>query len=442
MTRKIDVFDVELGKPKPTERMIQISTGGVVINPFYAGEAGILPLDRILQVNGADWPNPPDPRDRSVRLRIQRVSQAPGDKQVRGVRSQRSLSLQDASYSLQEITALVSEEKPVTLSIRGLPIDRRMAELNRRIRVEKNEEKRQGLSKKLSLERATAISQGGAFLDALSAACPEEITIEDSDLGLILTKDNVTLCARALRCVKYVNFLRCKISDAEMQALSRAIEHGGMETLESLLLPDNAIGDVGISEFADAALRAPLGQLGALQLGRNRLTESGVRQLCIRGKREVLPTLGELWLNGNDIVIGDDNKRVGALSGAFPTLTLLHIGDNPMGETGVVYALGDGSSPMKMLRILHMNNVGMGDGGLRALCNVCVNGGLPHLEYLDLLDNPFRDVKCLTRVISGNVTEIRKLLLTAPSEGCEELEAECGNHHISLYRGKGGHAQR
>ena len=154
----------------------------------------------------------------------------------------------------------------------------------------------------------------------------------------------------------------CRIGDAAMRSLSRAVSNGAFAVLEQLCLVNNCIGDPGLGAIANAAIESgSFGRLAHLNAAMNEISDAGLIYLA-------------------------DALRCGAL----PDMIHLALGNNQLGDTAIVAlmsAIRDWRCRAR-LEYLGLGGNEIGDIGARALGNAMMHGtGLSRLHGLWLADN-------------------------------------------------------
>lgn len=176
--------------------------------------------------------------------------------------------------------------------------------------------------------------------------------------------------------LRILNLDRNQLNDSAIKAL--ATFRG--RNLESLVLAQNEIGDEGAKGLGNVEA---FGQLRKLNLGCNKLSKFGIRELFAPG---ILSGLHELTLSRNRL--NDQGIQALAIrSKDLPKLQRLNLNDvGEISETGMKALLETAEWPN--LRHLELNGNDLNSNAIQRLCKSPVSQQLAHLELEGTLLQP------------------------------------------------------
>jgi hypothetical protein len=124
-----------------------------------------------------------------------------------------------------------------------------------------------------------------------------------------------------------------QIGDAGAASLAAAFRSGSLAHLKTLLLNDNQIGNAGAASLAEAFAKGGLGKLGTLVLGSNEIGDGGVSSLAMAFTGGALAQLQRIYLGHNRFGKDGASALADALArGALAQLKHLYLYYNAIGE--------------------------------------------------------------------------------------------------------------
>ena len=156
--------------------------------------------------------------------------------------------------------------------------------------------------------------------------------------------------------------------DGQISILTKVVKRNALNSLVSLNLRENAIGDAAMVEFS-IDVPGHLNLLTTLNLSQNDIGGAGLRALSLALGQRAFPALAHLDLSKNRI--SDDGVEAFAKAvsrGAAPGLSHLHLDINQIEASGVI-ALAKAAEK----------------GGCKALRELWLNGNMIHVDGLEAL---------------------------------------------------------
>jgi hypothetical protein len=197
------------------------------------------------------------------------------------------------------------------------------------------------------------------------------------------------------------------LDPTDMTVLAQLISTGALARLEQVALSLNSLGDAGTQAFAEAASGgshgvnpgALLPKLDRLSVFDNYIRARGVSALFKACAHGAFPSLSELDLGNNPL--GDEGVAAfaDAASGPsvlLPNLTRLQLWSVRVGDVGIQALAGalakdGGQACLPALTDLRLWGNQIGDEGLAGLADACAKGALPLLSSLRMWSNRIGD---------------------------------------------------
>jgi len=172
------------------------------------------------------------------------------------------------------------------------------------------------------------------------------------------------------------------LTAADAPALISVLKSEALVQLEKLFLERNNLGDEGTAAFAAVAAGGGLPRVKVLQLGLNKIGDSGMQALATAGG--AFRELEVLSLIGNRIGDAGLTALAAALEkGAFPELKTLHLFNNTIGDDGLKALMAAaGGGRLTKLEVLSISMNEIGDEGIEVLAEAIEQGKLSSLKAL------------------------------------------------------------
>lgn len=207
-----------------------------------------------------------------------------------------------------------------------------------------------------------------------------------------LTTKPFGISFRAIEVKSYIDMDNKGLKENDVDAFSCVLSNWALPNLKSLYLPDNQIGDVGITALANALGKGALPSLQYLDLECSAIGDVGMIALSNALGKGALPSLMDLDMDGN--AIGDAGMQAFANvlgNGALPNLKHVYLSDNQIGDVGIT-ALADAlMKQFPALVSLNLYNNEISDVGMAALTDALRTKALASLQTFDISGNKVSD---------------------------------------------------
>lgn len=210
------------------------------------------------------------------------------------------------------------------------------------------------------------------------------------------------------------DFKKSMLTDADLRVLcSSSRVCTAMEHVVDMCFNVNQVGDEGISSLACIATMLPFSCLTSFYAMDNDIGDAGIVALADAASQGGMPNLRKLTLYCNCIgdlgvaALSTAITRGGFFSGGLESLLLM---DNRISDLGLEALV----EPMRLGKLRRLQEFGIGDlvtdTGLNIFTNQSIEGAMPELEELYLMNNQIREVGALLEAIkAGAMVRLRHL---------------------------------